>query len=350
MVSTTSNSGPCPYLGRCDDPENYFAFATDGNCCYSGPRPVPVEPPYQVDNCLGEHWSECPLYRKPPAHESSPGVAILARVQQAFQQSPIAWEFVVIAVVVLGILVGVWLLALRPKDGSQAGESTPTEALTAAQVATNEFETAVAQVTAQTPTPTPSPTITSSPTPTPSPSPTATTMPTWTPSPSPTAAPSSTPSLTPSPTPSRTPTPTTAPPRPRATATSTPLPAPELLSPADGYVFPPDAEIVLTWQSIGVLPANVYYAVTVSFSHLGDTWYDDIPWLRDTRWTFSEHDYLLDLSDDGRFLWSVQVMLRTGLDAEGNPIGRAISPSSETRSMIWQQPGGAPPTPPPPPP
>jgi hypothetical protein len=120
-----------------------------------------------------------------------------------------------------------------------------------------------------------------------------------------------------------------------------------LLSPADGWEFSAENEVVLSWQSVGTLPAEAYYVVTVAFQHLGDMWYDEIPWLKETSWTLSEHKYLVDLADGSRFLWSVQVMLRTGQDAEGNPTGVSISQSSETWSLFWYRAGGTPPPPPP---
>ena len=128
------------------------------------------------------------------------------------------------------------------------------------------------------------------------------------------------------------------------------MPSPDLLSPEDGWEFTVGEEIVLRWESVGTLPADAYYVVTVAYYHLGDTWYDETPWLRETNWTLSEHEYLVDLADDSRFFWSVQVMLRTGQDAEGNPTGIALSPSSETWSLFWYRPAGSVPTPVPPPP
>ena len=62
------------------------------------------------------------------------------------------------------------------------------------------------------------------------------------------------------------------------------------------------------WESVGPLPPDGYYAITLSFLHGGNAWTDETPWMRDTSWTASEHDYLVDLSDDGLFSWSVQVM------------------------------------------
>jgi hypothetical protein len=120
-----------------------------------------------------------------------------------------------------------------------------------------------------------------------------------------------------------------------------------LLSPKDGQRFSENDEIVLRWEAVGGIPTDGYYAVTVSFTHLGETWYDEVPWLQTTNWTLSSHDYLAGLSDDGVFLWSVQVMLRTESDAEGKPGGVPISPSSETWSLIWQSAEGTPLPPPP---
>jgi hypothetical protein len=92
----------------------------------------------------------------------------------------------------------------------------------------------------------------------------------------------------------------------------------------------------------------------VTYLHAGETWKDDIPWTRETSWMLSGHGYLLDLSDDGRFQWSVQVVQQTGTDADGKTTGIPRSPSSEVRTLIWmrplspgQRPGGTPPPPPP---
>ena len=130
------------------------------------------------------------------------------------------------------------------------------------------------------------------------------------------------------------------------------MPAPELLSPEDGQVFSANDEIVLRWDSVGILPENVYYVITVTYSRFGETWKDETPWTKEISWALSDHDYLVDLSDDGLFQWSVQIMRQTGVNAEGKPTGIAISPSSETWSLTWQGSGGSPspPTPVPPPP
>jgi hypothetical protein len=135
------------------------------------------------------------------------------------------------------------------------------------------------------------------------------------------------------------------------TATSTLLPAPQLLTPSERQDFQEDAEVVLTWQPVGELPADAYYEITVAYSHLGETWYDEVPWTQDTSWVLSEHQYLLELSDDGQFRWSVQVVRQTGVDDNGSPVGVPLSSPSEMRTLLWRRAGGSPkgtPTAPPP--
>jgi hypothetical protein len=168
---------------------------------------------------------------------------------------------------------------------------------------------------------------------------------TWTPVP--TAPPA--PTRTPAP-PTRTPAPPTRTPAPNAT-----LPAPVLAGPADGQVFAAGDAVVLRWNAVGSLPADGYYVVHLAYTHNGATWTDDTPWIKAIQWAVSEHDYLPNLSDDGRFRWSVRVMRQTGTDARDRPTGVALSPASAERTFIWQraaggEPGpGPPPTPAPPP-
>jgi LysM repeat protein len=133
------------------------------------------------------------------------------------------------------------------------------------------------------------------------------------------------------------------------------VPAPVLIAPDDGAESPARDEIVLAWQPVPRLPADGYYVITVAYSHQGETWYDEVPWTRDTSWTLSDHGYLLSLSDDGQFTWGVQVMRQTGIGADGSPEGEALSDPSAWRRLIWNLPSsggggtrtGTPPVPPP---
>ena len=162
-------------------------------------------------------------------------------------------------------------------------------------------------------------------------------MPTLEPSATPTSSPTATATPAPTVTPTARPSPRPSPVPPRPTAMSTLLPAPSLVGPPDRQEFPHDAEIVLAWQPMGVLSPDAYYVLTVGYVHLGDTWFDEVPWTRDTSWTLSEHRYLQDLCDDGRYWWSVQVMRPAGTDGTGRPAGVPLSAPSEERVLTWQR-------------
>jgi hypothetical protein len=143
-------------------------------------------------------------------------------------------------------------------------------------------------------------------------------------------------------------------PQPTATA-NVALPAPVLIAPADGAEFTTSSEIDLAWRPVAGLPVDAFYVITVAYAHQGETWYDEVPWTRDTNWTLTEHDYLLELSDDGWFRWSVQVVRRTGIGADGSPEGVTLGEPSATWRLKWNPPSsgdgkpksGTPPVPPP---
>ena len=116
------------------------------------------------------------------------------------------------------------------------------------------------------------------------------------------------------------------------------LPAPVLVSPADGSEFSATAEIVLQWQPVEGLPPDGYYTITLAYYHLGQTWYDEVPWTQSTEWVLSDHSYLVELSDNAEFWWSVQVVRQTGVDAEGRSVGEALSESSATWTVNWKRP------------
>jgi hypothetical protein len=84
--------------------------------------------------------------------------------------------------------------------------------------------------------------------------------------------------------------------------------------------------------------------VSVAYSHEEETWYDDVPWTQETTWTLSQHRYLLDLSDDGLFRWSVRVVRQTGVDANDKPTGVPLGPPSKVWTLIWREEGPGPAT------
>ena len=397
-------TGACPCLGRCNDPETYYSFPSFDNCCHTEAEPFPIEPSYQADTCLAKDWPACPRYKAAQEGVGSQRTAVVGWQQRIKALHLPVWALAGI-VAGVGLVLGVLLLILLPKDSTSdtitptAGLVSVTSGVTATTIAA-QSATPTATFTA-TPSPSPTATATWTPTSTPTPTPTRTAKSTRTPSPTPTAT------ATPiiyvikkgdtllaialqygvtvaalqqingiadprdlqvgqvliiptgakegGPTEIPRPTPTTSPLSPLPSAspaiTSTPFPAPTLLGPADGQVFPTDAQIALNWQSVGSLPPDVYYVVTVAYTHNGGTWYDDKVWTQETNWILTEHDYLLELSDDGRFQWSVQVMQQTGTDETGRPIGIPRSPKSKVRTVIWTRPtapGPGTPTPPPP--
>jgi hypothetical protein len=134
------------------------------------------------------------------------------------------------------------------------------------------------------------------------------------------------------------------------------FPAPSLKAPIDGKNFSEGEPIPLEWEPVGTLGPSEFYQVTLAYTHSGATWYDEVPWTKNTQWMVSEHEYLLDLSDDGRFVWSVQVARQTGVDAAGKPTGSTVSPMSGQRAFTWSASsgggggGGGEKTPEPPPP
>ena len=184
MIPTTVR-GACPHLGRCDDPDSYFSFATAGNCCFSGTQPSPIESAYQEKSCLGGSWRECPRYGLPLARDDSPGDAPLGRSWEYLGRLPMPVGFAVLAVVVLGVLIGIWLLGMGPEDSNRPSMTAPAGAVTTTQQATQEPVEAVVKTAV----PTSVPTRTMMPSRTPSPPTTATRTPTSLPTLTPTMEP-----------------------------------------------------------------------------------------------------------------------------------------------------------------
>jgi hypothetical protein len=338
----------CPYLGRSDDPDSYYAFPADANYCYTKQAPFPIPRYHQASTCLGENWTACPRYKAATGQVGSDVRPTLPPPERIPRFARSTWA-VIGAVAVAGIILFGMFMLLRPRasDG-QPSSSTSSPAViqsqspSAAYLSPSPSPTFTASATwTVTTTPSRAPTVTPSSTPSPtstatatrgdaSPTPTSTGTPTPSPSPMPSGTSSPTASPTgPSPTPGE------------ATATSLPLAAPLLLAPPDGQEFPADARIVLTWQPADELPLEAYYMITVSYTHEGETWNDDVPWTQDTSWTLSEHDYLLALADDSRFRWSVHVVQQTGVGADDKPIGVPLSPPSEVWTLIWKRPPGS---------
>ncbi len=172
------------------------------------------------------------------------------------------------------------------------------------------------------------------------PSPTATATPTQTATVTHTASPTATATATATAT--RTATATASPTaRPAATPTLQPIyasgwyPSPLLVGPENRETFASDERPILQWEPSGDLRPGVFYVITLAYSYRGLTVYDDVPWVTETSWDASEHRYLRDVAEQGQFYWSLTLMRRTGVNAEGKPIGAAISAMSEVRGFTW---------------
>jgi tetratricopeptide (TPR) repeat protein len=178
------------------------------------------------------------------------------------------------------------------------------------------------------------------------PTPTPTLTVTNTPTPTATNTPRATPTETSTPTPTQIPTATQAPtatPTSRPTAPPTPTPEPllpvtTLLEPEDGATFEGiETQIILKWKPIKpALAPDEYYRLTMPYNHEGQVWIDYV-WTKETNWLVSQRQYLLDLSDDGRFAWSVALIRepRAGINNLAEDDILLSQPSAE-RVFVWQ--------------
>lgn len=51
----------CPYIGRSDDPESFFAFPAPANRCYRVDKPEGIAGSHQARFCLTARFAECPV-------------------------------------------------------------------------------------------------------------------------------------------------------------------------------------------------------------------------------------------------------------------------------------------------
>jgi LysM repeat protein len=127
-------------------------------------------------------------------------------------------------------------------------------------------------------------------------------------------------------------------PTPTPTAPITPLPPtpteipglgpPQLLAPADASIIAGQDSVLLSWTSVGVLPADQWYVVTLKLPGKETpvaTW-----WTRSSSWRLPA-DYRPAAGAALEYLWQVQVR------SEGkDKAGSAVSPASEMRRFSWR--------------
>jgi len=181
-------------------------------------------------------------------------------------------------------------------------------------------------------------------TPTPTNTATATPSPTLTPTATPTAPPTATPTATGTSTSTPTSTPVVRLPATAtstATPTATPTPrfrAPELLGPPDEQIFVGRNQlVVLAWQPAGVLEADEWYAVRLSWEENGVFAQRGGDNVREPAWRVPADAVFLEADQDtGRaYRWVVYVE-RVTVGADGQRVGESLSPPSEARTFYWQ--------------
>ncbi len=185
------------------------------------------------------------------------------------------------------------------------------------------------------PTKTPTPTITFTPTLMPTATPTHTPSPASTATPSPTATPTHTPTPTETPTPAPTqPNAPTATPSPTATPTP-PFGSITLLGPEDSARFEKDRELKLSWEPVGQLADDEWYAVRLNWLQDGVRAYGGTN-TKDTFWIIPPEQYygLADLGTGRVYEWTVFVEKVT-TDDTGSTSGAPLSPPTEVRIFFW---------------
>jgi len=158
-----------------------------------------------------------------------------------------------------------------------------------------------------------------------------------------TSTPTRLPSITPTATATVQP-PTEEPTQPEATATSktpptqTPEPRlarPRLLEPANQAEFRSGgSQIRLSWEPVGVLAEDDWYALSLRFLTDGVVQYSGT-WTKDTFWVLPRQLYTSAGDRERAFQWDVTVMRQTGSKPDGGRSGVALSASSETRTFFW---------------
>jgi LysM repeat protein len=138
--------------------------------------------------------------------------------------------------------------------------------------------------------------------------------------------------------------PTTTPrPRPTATpapptATTTPgFPSPVLVGPGEGASFSGEnAEIVLTWQAMGGLPADAKYRVSIRWTENGVPQMYSLPLIGQSQTSVRMPMWLFQRADQParRYTWFV-IVVQVTTDGKGGERVIELSPPSESRSLSW---------------
>ncbi len=166
------------------------------------------------------------------------------------------------------------------------------------------------------------------------------TIPSSAPAPAPTALPGNTP--TPPSVPTLTPLP--------SPATWVAPPAPPLIVPADGFVFNgPQSEVVLEWRSVGTMPEDVFYVVSIKKWVDGKYIGESLNWTKSNRIRLDSSFYTALHDGPGRlanaaplsagavnqFEWSVAIYRLTLVKPDGSIEGIPLSQPNSSRRFTW---------------
>lgn len=141
---------------------------------------------------------------------------------------------------------------------------------------------------------------------------------------------------------------TTTPTR-RGARAATPIPAsptnvpnyytvPQLTTPLNMLIYNgSDAQVNLEWQAVSAtgLRENEWYAITVSYTARDGKPVTQTRWTKEIHWTVP-NTWWSDAAGDVRaFKWHVGVVRIEGIDPISSPSRVPVSPTSATRTFIW---------------
>jgi hypothetical protein len=111
-----------------------------------------------------------------------------------------------------------------------------------------------------------------------------------------------------------------------------------LIGPPDGEIFVGREQyVVLSWEPVGLLADNEWYAVRLSWSENGTLGQRGGNNLKQTSWQIPADFYWgkADQETGRAYEWYVYVERVTETE-DGQRVGEPVSPSSKTRVLYWQ--------------
>jgi hypothetical protein len=136
--------------------------------------------------------------------------------------------------------------------------------------------------------------------------------------------------------------PTSEPPPAATEAPETKYPPPALQSPPDEVPISWGYSVLLEWSSVGDLAEDEYYRVQLdAYREVNDEpWYGDYVFVKETSFR-AEEAFLAPFhppvaQGQGVVYWWVEVVRKTGEDANGKPLGEPLSQPSEKRTFITE--------------